>query len=448
MSTMPAVANHPSETASPTENSFKQQGVSTAIAHAQQDAWSRGADVHRTQRTMDHLQAFGHLTIENTSQSDSLRAWCANPFAELSPPSGMKNAEKELAQPNNSDYQLGAEVGTVKAVYAVGNGLLGIGNAVVTPPVRFGNWLANTIVEADTAIGDSAKFGERAGKAVVSTMKLAGAAEDYIESAREALHKGDYLKPLTDAGELSKAAINKFDALTPGQKSAVITEQVVTLGTQIATGKIFSTAAEGVASIMQKMEQFKLKSDIVRAEFGVSIERDTANLAEKHLAGVKNPRFGYEEFESERCADVVVQCHRNACVAAVGEMLSEGRLDQKTLVRELEAYYLPEQRKPEMMLSLQHLAAELGKDWEFYTVSKKRNVQPVVLLGHLLSKNSPFGVTLKAADVDAHAVIVDGVNAANNRVLIRDPGDGTRHQILLQDFLKNWNGQAVAKVKP
>ncbi len=436
--------------------------LSSGLQNVQCETWGPQATSHSQQtRQTNALDAFGQLTIATSAQADSLRDWSGKPFKEFQPPTGLKIAEKELNQSQGSlnDHVLGIEVGTVKAVYSVGNSVVGIGNAIVSPPARLGDWLANSIKDPAIAVSDSAKFGDDVGKIMVTGINALRSANSYVEEVKQAQSRGDYLKPLVDANHEFNALSDKFKRMTPGQQTESVSEQVVSLGTQIATGKTLASASEAFASLMEKMDAFKVKSDVNCVQFGVEnkatprekiqTERKTQELSathqeegEKHFAGARNSRFEYEEIDSYRSRVVPIQCHKNACVAAVGEMLSEGKTDQQTFVRRLELHMHPEQRGKQAPLGLKALSKELGSDWEFKSIDKNTDVKS--LLDNLLSRRHPFGVTFKAFGVDAHAVVVDRMNEAG-RLVIRDPGDGKIYQMTRNEFEEHWTGLAVAK---
>lgn len=459
---MPGIEQH-----HPGDRAHKSPGSNdNGIRSIQLDAWGPKSSHTKETQLTSVSDEFGPVTISSAGQSDALREWCARPFSGFQPPDGLVEAEKKLAHSKGavSDQVLAIEVGTVKAVYSVGNGIAGIGNAIVSPPARFGNWLANAIKNPALAIEDSANFGDDVGKAIVSDAKILHAAGAYAKSVQDAQARGDYAKPLTDVVHAAHKEYEKFEKLTLGQKTSVATEQVVSIGIGIATGKVLSTASEAFAGLLEKMDAFKLKADANRLHFGIEsaakkplLPEDTQfnNVSkrageihhadgEKHFAGATNGRFKYEEIEKFRSSEVPIQCHKNACVAAAGEMLTNGKIDQHSLVLRLEQYLLPELRGKESLLALQDLAVELGRDWQFKTVSTKLGIDFEPLFDELLTTKKSFAVTLKAFQVDAHAVVVDGVNAAG-RVVIRDPGDGTIYQMTMKDFMDHWTGQAVAR---
>lgn len=437
--------------------------TSSGLLSARLDAWGPQASHSHEAPQSSAIDQFGQVTIADSVQCDALRNWCAKPFSGFQPPDGLGEAERKLAQSkrSTSDYALALEVGTVKAVYSVGDSLAGMGNAVVSPPARVGNWLANTIKNPALAIEDSAKFGDDVGKAVVNDAKIVHAVGTYAKTVQDAQARGDYTKPLTDVGNAVHREYEKFEKLSPGQKTSAATEQVVGVGIGIATGRVLSTASEAFAGLLDKMDAFKFKADANRLHFGIEASakpllredihvndiskraNETFHSAEDtHFAGARNSRFNYEEIDKFRSPDVPIQCHKNACVAAAGEILTKGKIDQHTFVQKLEQYLSPESRGLESQLSLQHLAVELGKDWKFKTVSK--TLDDKALFNDLLATKQPFAVTFKAYKVEAHAVVVDGVNAAG-RVVIRDPGEGTIYQMKMNEFMDHWNGHAVAR---
>jgi hypothetical protein len=327
-------------------------------------------------------------------------------------------------------------------------------NAIVSPPAEFGNWLANTIKNPNTAINDSANFGAHVGKTIADDVKAVRAADAYVQTVKEAQAHGNYSKPLVDIGNELHRVAEKFGKLNPAEQTKLVTEQVVSLELQVATGKVLTSAPTAFASLLEKMDEFKVKSDAHRLHFGVEhssgnqvkelVTKAYAATHSDHLAGAKNSRFKYEEYEKVRLPEIPIQCHKNACVAAVGEILSEGKIEQRSLVRSLELHLNEEQRGKESSLSLQHLAKELGPEWQQMTISKRLQIDEHKLLDMLLSTKRPFAVTLKNFESEAHAVVVDGISNVG-RFIIRDPGDGTMYQMTKKDFMDHWTYYAVAK---
>lgn len=130
--------------------------------------------------------------------------------------------------------------------------------------------------------------------------------------------------------------------------------------------------------------------------------------------------------------DVVLQTDKLSCVSAVGEMLTNGSLKQAELIEKLTA-----------PCDLRDLAGALGPPWKGHAVTEASI--------DALLRRSPFAAGLRELPGEnyqridlAHAVVVDGLDAAGN-VMIRDPADGVRYEMTREQFLLHWNLQAVFK---
>lgn len=129
-------------------------------------------------------------------------------------------------------------------------------------------------------------------------------------------------------------------------------------------------------------------------------------------------------------ADVVHQTDKVSCVSACGEMLSEGLMDQATLITILDA-----------PCDTRALAAALGAAWRGEGLGPDQ-------LDKLLARG-PWAAELRELPglryhrmQPGHTVIVDGLDELGN-VNIRDPADGTRYEMTRSDFEKHWSGQSV-----
>lgn len=230
----------------------------SALTDAHQDAWGPRAYTQLQRQPSTSTDANRGLVVPPlTAANDWLRDWCAKPFNHLDTPAGLTNAQKELAK--TADPILGIEIGTVKAVYGIGNSIIDTANAVVSPPARLGNFLSNAIKDPQTASSDAAHFQH-------DVSKPFQAARNYIEQITA---KGDYTKPAADAARTMHSAVENFQKLNPGQKTDVVTEQVVGIGAQVATGKILSSAPQAFAALMEKMDAFEVKSNATRLHFGL-----------------------------------------------------------------------------------------------------------------------------------------------------------------------------------
>ena len=80
-----------------------------------------------------------------TRVSSAERDLYSRPIPPFALPDGVSEAEKSLGQNKNAGIQqhiTAMEVGTVKAVYGLGNTASDLANLALSPPMRFGNWLA------------------------------------------------------------------------------------------------------------------------------------------------------------------------------------------------------------------------------------------------------------------------------------------------------------------
>ncbi|HEY9869284.1 MAG TPA: hypothetical protein V6D08_08970 [Candidatus Obscuribacterales bacterium] len=130
--------------------------------------------------------------------------------------------------------------------------------------------------------------------------------------------------------------------------------------------------------------------------------------------------------------DVVRQATPDGCVAAIGEMLSEGALKQQILIDQVSTV-------PEL------LAETLGPDWKgafFDFVQRERALDALILSG------KPWGAELREEFAHraamGHMVVVDGLDEAGH-LMIRDPQHGTRYEMTRDAFLKHWSDRAVYK---
>lgn len=128
--------------------------------------------------------------------------------------------------------------------------------------------------------------------------------------------------------------------------------------------------------------------------------------------------------------DVVKQSRADTCVAAIGEMLSEGELKQTDLIEKVGT--IPER-----------LAEVLGPPWKTFNVKDKG-----IALEKLLELGKPWGVELRDEFYHrvrmGHMIVVDGLDEVGN-IMIRDPQHGTRYEMTKEAFLHHWSGSTVGR---
>jgi hypothetical protein len=181
-------------------------------------------------------------------QDDPAREFYAHPIPNLELPSGLAAAEIELKEGKGSNLDqigLGVQVGVVKGVYGLGNGLIELGNLAISPEMRFGNFLANAIKNPELANHDAENFGVESANNIFNGMKAVLTADKYLEDVSNAEWKGDF-------GKVPRDIANYFDKLNPGQRAEFAAEQTVTWGVPGAVGKV-SEGTNVVSQMRAKM---------------------------------------------------------------------------------------------------------------------------------------------------------------------------------------------------
>jgi hypothetical protein len=124
---------------------------------------------------------------------------------------------------------------------------------------------------------------------------------------------------------------------------------------------------------------------------------------------------------------VVKQATPDSCVAACGEMLSQGNLSQSLLIGNIGAPAPIESLKP-----------ELGSNWRAGYVRKKD------LENLILRKNKSLGAAMNGRKL-LHAVVVDGM-ALHNNVAIRDPWHPSSYEMSAPNFHSFCTGIVVFEI--
>lgn len=161
----------------------------------------------------------------------------------------------------------------------------------------------------------------------------------------------------------------------------------------------------------------------------------------QNLAGA--PGGSWEVLNEHPSNNTVRQIHQNACISAVGEMITNGDVKQEQLVAELAKYW-----PKHMLAGMEHptanltwLAMELKASFEFDSLDP---LDPESI-ETLLNYTSSCATELKEDGKIAHAIVIDGKSEAGN-VLIRDPNEGTRYEMTKEEFVKYWNGRVVKRM--
>lgn len=126
--------------------------------------------------------------------------------------------------------------------------------------------------------------------------------------------------------------------------------------------------------------------------------------------------------------DVVQQASSDGCIAAIGEMLSEGKLKQADIY-------------PEVRTIPERLPKVLGSGWDGRFILPTNEA-----FNELIGRGKPWGAELRSQFAQkvsmGHMVVVDGIDDAG-KVMIRDPQHATRYEMTRDAFMENWSGRTV-----
>jgi hypothetical protein len=172
------------------------------------------------------------------------------PIHRFDDPDGLAEAKQDLKKAPDQ-ILLGIQIGDVEAVLGTANLPIDAANAVFSQPLRFGNFLANSIVNPDQANKDAAAWGNDTGKALVNTERaLVGGAEVYlsmneaiVESKLGIINPQRY-EPIAQMG-------HDFGQLNHGEQTELITKDGIMLIAPIAFGKAADVfkAATGLEAV-------------------------------------------------------------------------------------------------------------------------------------------------------------------------------------------------------
>jgi hypothetical protein len=181
------------------------------------------------------------------------------------------------------------------------------------------------------------------------------------------------------------------------------------------------------------LEGKKLDYDAVDA---MGLEKlQKAELDKLGIVKQMNCAGGDWPFVNERPSpDVVQQIHSGSCVAACGEMLTEGAVKQEDLIARLLKHLDPQIIKPNQWSTFAHLVDEL-KDFEYKVVIEPEDAPGK--FDEYCKVGKPWVI-----DLQGHAVIIDG-KTETGLYTIRDPWKGYKYEMTRESLLKFWNGLSV-----
>jgi|SRR5581483_451213 len=132
---------------------------------------------------------------------------------------------------------------------------------------------------------------------------------------------------------------------------------------------------------------------------------------------------------NEVAGGAVRQVAEQGCVAACGEMLTNGAVSQEQLLAQI-----GENSNAEA------LGRALGPEWRGGGLGAGPTPDEAF---QALTETGPWGATMRGVTQD-HMVVVDGLHDAGH-VMVRDPFQGTSYETPYSEFMGAWRGQAVFK---
>jgi hypothetical protein len=217
------------------------------------------------------------------------------------------------------------------------------------------------------------------------------------------------------AQEVAKEVAQKVALEVPLEKTQEGAEKIATnIATNIAKGENLALPTSSY-----------LTSDL--------IDRSCKTYENKMLFGAKALLSGvggrWEKIGEMPCALAVRQSNKFSCVSAVGEMLSNGAIDQANLIDRL--------GEP---ANIKNLAPELGANWSGNYVRGKTSLDAVLKRGRFAAElfDEFDGKRLGLG----HAVLVERLAPSGNLIII-DPAEATTYEMTRENFIAHWSGGCV-----
>ena len=164
-------------------------------------------------------------------------------------------------------------------------------------------------------------------------------------------------------------------------------------------------------------------------EIKFQVDKATSRLQRTDRGKVREP-YRWEVQNERFSEDAIRQKRGRSCTSACGEMITNGKVKEDTLIKELLEYHLEEMRTDDMPASMHDLATELnrldGPGWRGGLVDDDK-------LETLLRRGKVIAELKEPTDPIAHAVLVDGMSSSGNLV-VRDPWEGTKYEMKVSEF--------------
>lgn len=275
-------------------------------------------------------------------------------------------------------------------------------------------------------------------------------ATEAIHAASGTVSTEDLMQSLQQSAvssAVSGAVMFKLTAVSHSAVKALTTDEApITFICRDADNRLY--AGKGASVLRPDGSTFTVSERLYELQ-----STDRIVLSKDKSAGPFSIKVGFPEMvgaggdwpiiNPRRSPDVVQSLHPNACAAACAEMITKGRYKQERMLEELKGYFLPEllPKHPTADIDMckLELNREYGGGWISGAPATEAQALSLVKKGNFVAE---FKHKLKhsMSAAKGHEVVVDGINK-ENLVMIRDPADGERYEMKLDDFLDAWRGR-------
>lgn len=337
-------------------------------------------------------------------------------------------------------YQIAiaAALGLGKGVKGIADGYIAIGNSIGEIATFSAEFIAGK-PEAAEKIDVASKL---CGRLFVGCVGAISICDEYLGGLGAAAYYGDSTKVLRDISHLGAELDRRWEALTPAQKTELVTQVgTQTLGDMMlgaGIGKLTKSATivKGLEEIGTQAAELGSGARAKHSDFIAKIAEKLLNepriekisrQSQLEIALAGKPFGNWDYFNEVAAIEMERQKHPYYCIAACGKYLSGGKLEQEFLFEQIGVYPL-------------RLAKALGPEWinDYYS---PRSLNGICKKGEWCATLQNKYIEGRRAEM-GHNVVVEGFTQSGT-ISILDPWQGTRYEMTRENFLLHWNGYAA-----
>jgi hypothetical protein len=135
---------------------------------------------------------------------------------------------------------VGAIIGLGDGVLGLAQGAESLGKAII----GVAQFSRDVMENSSQAYSTASQAGESVGKLLVGGVRVYSAAESYLESVGAATNVGDYGKALRDVAWLGQQMNNRWESMSPEEKTKIVTKLAVENLGAIAAGGVIASVAK------------------------------------------------------------------------------------------------------------------------------------------------------------------------------------------------------------